>query len=272
MAGTLRKMRTELASPVRYRLPVGEDEYSLNELIGRVIKLYYTGQVFCVNCGRKTKKSFSQGYCFPCSQKLASCDMCIVRPERCHFHEGTCREPEWGEANCMQPHIVYLANTSGLKVGITRHSQIPTRWMDQGASQAIPILKAKSRYLSGLIEVEFAKHIADKTNWRNLLKNTADPIDLITERTRLLTALSPMIETLKQRFSDDEALIVIDDADVVEISYPVTQYPEKITSHNFDKNPEVVGELQGIIGQYLILDTGVINIRKFTGYEVDYQR
>ncbi|MGL4475007.1 MAG: DUF2797 domain-containing protein, partial [Shewanella sp.] len=143
MQGTLVKMRTHLDADngVQYHLPVGDQSLHLNPVIGKTLTLNFSGQIFCCHCGKKTKKSYAQGHCYPCMQKLASCDMCIMKPETCHYDQGTCREPEWGQKNCYTPHYVYLANTSGLKVGITRHTQIPTRWLDQGATQGLPILK-----------------------------------------------------------------------------------------------------------------------------------
>ncbi|NVK88325.1 MAG: DUF2797 domain-containing protein, partial [Gammaproteobacteria bacterium] len=164
--GTLKKMVAQLAQPVQYSLPVGDSLIPLNPLLEQSISLKFTGKIYCANCGNATKKSFSQGFCYPCMKKLASCDMCIMKPETCHYHEGTCREPEWGEKNCFIPHFVYLSNTSGLKVGITRHSQVPTRWIDQGATQAVQLLQVATRQQSGLVEVAFKDLIADKTNWR----------------------------------------------------------------------------------------------------------
>ena len=163
-------MRTELVDPVHYQLPVGEVLIDLNPLLGQEISLVYSGKIFCIECARKTNKSFNQGYCFPCLRRLAACDTCIVRPELCHYHEGTCREPQWGEAHCMQPHVVYLANSSGLKVGITRKTQVPTRWIDQGAIQALPIVEVDTRLQSGLIETALKSTVNDKTDWRRMLK------------------------------------------------------------------------------------------------------
>ncbi|WP_234493883.1 DUF2797 domain-containing protein [Vibrio maritimus] len=266
-SGTLSKMRASLESTVQYRLPVGDEEVDLSPLIGKTITLNHTGNIFCASCGKKTKKSYSQGHCFVCMKKLASCDMCIMKPETCHYDEGTCREPEWGEANCMVDHFVYLSNTSSLKVGITRHTQIPTRWIDQGATQGLPILKVKTRQISGLIEVELAKHIADKTNWRTLLKQDGEPLELVDQAKALLPLVADKIEEIRAKYGED-AVVVLDE-NITPLSYPVNTYPTKITSHNFDKQPLVTGLLQGIKGQYLILDTGVINIRKFTSYEVE---
>lgn len=269
MLGTLNKMKAALSDSdgVHYQLPVGDELLSLNELMGQPITLTHTGNIFCKNCGKKTKKSYSQGHCFVCMRKLASCDMCIMKPETCHYDQGTCREPQWGEENCMIPHYVYLANTSGLKVGITRHTQIPTRWIDQGATAALPIFKVQTRLQSGLVEVALADFIADKTNWRNMLKGTSVDVDLKAARDELVPQIQHKLDELAELFGATAVELL--DEEVVEIKYPVQDYPSKVSSFNFDKNPQVSGVLQGIKGQYLILDTGVINIRKFGAYEVE---
>jgi len=264
--GNIEKMRATLASPVFYALPVGDFHLPMNELIGHDVKLIYTGRIHCVGCGRLTKKSFNQGYCYPCFTRLAQCDSCIVRPELCHFAEGTCREPEWGLSNCMIPHVVYLANSSGLKVGITRHNQVPTRWLDQGATQALPILAVQSRYQSGLAEVIFKAFVADKTDWRAMLKGEAVALDLPARRDDLLAKVQSGLDSLRERFGADAVTPLA--KETVSISYPVQQYPVKVSSFDFDKTPEVGGHLNGIKGQYLIFDTGVINLRKFGGYEL----
>jgi len=266
LSGHLSKMRADLGEQVEYRLPIGEEELPLNQFLGKTLKLQFSGNITCKHCGNRTKKSFSQGFCFPCMRRLAQCDMCIMKPETCHYHEGTCREPEWGEANCFVPHYVYLSNTSGLKVGITRHSQIPTRWIDQGATQAATIFKVNTRQQSGLVEVTFKDLIADKTNWRALLKGNAEPRDLVSEGQTLKSQLQEKLDGLVTKFGGDEIESLT--SEQVTINYPVLEFPEKIKSHNFDKDPLVEGTLMGIKGQYLLFDTGVINIRKFTSYEV----
>ncbi len=266
MQGTLSKMTTTLGAIVEYALPLGEERLGMNPLLEQSISLTYSGAIFCDNCGRKTNKSFAQGHCYPCMQKLAACDMCVMKPETCHYHLGTCREPEWGDTHCMIPHIVYLANTSGLKVGITRESQVPTRWMDQGATQALPIFRVKTRQISGLVEVALAKTMADKTNWRAILKGNSADIDLKLKAAEAIPAIADTLAELTDRFGHDAIETL--DTDVVSIAYPVTEYPQKIRSFNFDKDPLVEGTLLGIKGQYLIFDNGVINVRKFTGYEV----
>lgn len=269
MKGPLDKMRVKLEATVAYSLPLGEQTVALNPLIGRPIALRHTGNIFCTHCGKATKKSFNQGYCYPCFIKLAQCDLCIMKPETCHYAAGTCREPAWGEQFCMQPHIVYLANSSGIKVGITRQSQIPTRWIDQGAVQALPIFRVPSRHVSGLIEVIIGQHVSDKTSWQQMLKNQVKPIDLPAERDRLQQLCKPELGAIEARFGA-EAIEFLTDRAPVDIHYPVDHYPTKVTSFNLDKNPNVSGVLHGIKGQYLMLDTGVINIRKFTGYEVEF--
>lgn len=266
--GPIRKMSTRLEAPVAYTLPVGDARVSLNPLLGKTVALRYNGQINCVHCGRNTNKSFNQGYCYPCFQKLAQCDSCIIHPEKCHYDLGTCREPEWGEEFCMQDHIVYLANSSGVKVGITRATQIPTRWIDQGAVQALAIIRVRSRLQSGSLEVLFKQHVADKTNWRDMLKSSDHATDLLAERDRLVGECRKDIDDLQQRFGF-HAISVLSGIDPVQIEYPVLSYPEKINSFNFDTAPDVEGTLLGIKGQYLIFDTGVINMRRFAGYNLE---
>ena len=268
--GAIEKMITRLPeddSPVQYRLPIGEAEIPINPLIGAAVTLRHTGAIHCMHCGRATKKSFNQGYCYPCFQRLARCDRCIVSPERCHFAAGTCREPDWGRSHCFIGHTVYLANSSGLKVGITRDTQIPTRWMDQGAAQALPIFRVASRRQSGLVEVLFKDHVADRTDWRKLLKGEPEPIDLPARRDALYAATEAGLEALQDRF-DDGPIEKITDATVTAIRYPVETYPEKVKSFNLDKQPVIEGTLTGIKGQYLIFDTGVVNLRKYGGYRL----
>lgn len=269
ISGHLRKMQTSLGSPIEYQLPLDDERVLLNDYIGQSISLRYTGEIHCISCGRKTNKSFNQGHCYPCFQSLASCDMCIMKPETCHYHLGTCREPQWGEANCMQDHFVYLANSSGIKVGITRGSQIPTRWIDQGAGQALPIFRVKNRLLSGKLEVAIKAHVSDRTDWRKMLKSEPEHIDLIARRDELLSLAEAQINEIAKQHTG--GLELLEDAEQVELSYPVKAYPDKVRSVNFDKTEVFEGVLQGIKGQYLILDRGVINIRKFAGYQVVFE-
>ena len=266
VTGCLRKMRVEATRPVSYLMPVGDALLAVNDQLGRLLRLRYTGNIHCVECGRKTNKSFAQGYCYPCFKSLAECDLCIMKPETCHFAQGTCRDEEWAKSHCMQDHYVYLANSSGLKVGITRGTQIPTRWIDQGASQAIAMFRVRNRLHSGLLEVALKKQVSDRTDWRKLLKGLPQEQDMVAARERLIGSVQSDLEALKQS-NADLVWEQLDDAPI-QLTYPVDQYPEKIVSLNLDKTPEISGTLMGIKGQYLILDHGVINIRKFAGYEV----
>ena len=267
MKGNIKKMQVELSTPVSYQLPIGDELVNMNDLIGKNIKLEYQGEINCVACGRKTSKSFAQGHCYPCFRDLAACDMCIMKPETCHYEAGTCRQPEWGEEFCFQSHYVYLANSSGVKVGITRGTQIPTRWIDQGAGQALPIFKVATRLQSGLIEVELKKYVSDRTDWRKMLKANAEPMDLAEVRDRIVAESSAVIGELKQQYGDT-AIQFLADAEQVDIQFPIENYLEKIKSFNFDKQTVIEGVLLGIKGQYLILDSGVLNIRKFSGYNI----
>jgi len=268
--GNLQKMKARLESPVSYSLPLGDTMVPLNALINKKISLTFSGKINCVYCGREINKSFNQGYCYPCFQKLAQCDSCIVSPEKCHYESGTCREPLWADEFCMQDHIVYLANSSGIKIGITRASQIPTRWVDQGAVQALPVFRVRNRQQSGFLELLFKQHISDKTNWRAMLKGETENLDLEQHRQHLLAECSEEIQALQDRFGI-HAISILTGMKSISIDYPVESYPATVTSLNFDKETKIEGKLEGIKGQYLILDCGVLNVRKFGGYEVNLQ-
>jgi len=264
----MRKMLSRLETPVQYSIRLGDSVVPANPLLEQKLLMRFSGQINCVHCGRKTKSSFNQGYCYPCLQRLAQCDSCIIHPEKCHFDQGTCREPEWGEGFCMQDHIVYLANSSGIKVGITRATQIPTRWIDQGAIQALAIMRVRTRLQSGSVEVIFKQHVADKTNWRAMLQSAIQEVDLLWEKDRLVAECKNEIDELIDKFGFF-AISILSGIETVSINYPVVVAPEKIVSLNFDKQPEIEGVLLGIKGQYLIFDTGVINLRRFSGYNIE---
>ncbi|MDF1817160.1 MAG: DUF2797 domain-containing protein [Immundisolibacteraceae bacterium] len=269
VTGALRKLVSEPGAQINYWLPLGDEQVYLNDYLGKPISLTYGGEIICIACGRRTNKSFSQGHCYPCFTGKAACDMCILKPELCHYEAGTCREPQWGEEFCFQPHIIYLANTTGPKVGITRKTQLPTRWIDQGAVAALPIFEVSTRHISGQIEVALAEFIADKSRWQQLLKAVPEPVDLLALRDQALEWSSSIVAEIRSREGDDAVIEL--SVKPAEFEFPVVEYPEKIKSFNFDKGPQVEGRLQGIKGQYLLLDTGVINIRKFGGYKVRFE-
>jgi hypothetical protein len=260
-------MKVNHASPVQYSLDLEDgSELNVNHLINREVEIIFDGNIRCAACDRATKKSFNQGYCYPCFKSLARCDMCIMKPETCHYDLGTCREPEWGEKHCMQAHYVYLANSSGLKVGITRQDQLPTRWIDQGAIQAIPLYKVSTRYQAGLIEVCLGSELNDKTNWRAMLKGGVDSLDLEMHREQVQEKFADQVAQISKKFGTSSYETLKED--VVQIDYPVEQYPVKISSYNLDKQAVLNDVLVGIKGQYLIFENGVINIRKFGAYEI----
>ena len=246
--------------PIAYALPIGDAIVPLNPFIGKQVRLRHTGRIFCIHCGKGTRTSFAQGYCYPCMQSLAQCDLCIVKPETCHHHLGTCRELEWGEAHCMIEHTVYLANSSGIKVGITRSHQMTTRWMDQGAVQALPIVKVRSRRESGLVEFALSRSMPDKTNWRLMLKGEGENLNLRAKRDELFAAWP----------ADLPGELLMEGKDFA-FSYPVLRYPDKLTAFNLDKQPDIRGILLGIKGQYLIFEDGVLNLRKHGGYELEWR-
>ncbi|MED7820091.1 MULTISPECIES: DUF2797 domain-containing protein [unclassified Francisella] len=260
----LHKMNTSLdeENNARYQL----EDICMNDYIGKNLKIEFLDEINCVSCGAKTKKSYSQGHCFMCMRRLPECDICIVKPELCHFAAGTCRDSNWGEEHCMKTHIVYLANTGDTKVGITKLKNIPSRWIDQGASQAIPIFAVESRLISGLVEVAIKDHISDKTNWRKMLQGNPDnSVDFVTLRDNLIQKSTDKISQIKAKYGENSVEPV--EGNIQDISYPILEYPTKIKSFNLDKDPIIDAKLMGIKGQYLIFDTGVINIRKFSGYK-----
>lgn len=259
MEGNILKMKTELKDVVQYHLPIGDELLHMNPLIGKKIKLSFDGKINCIATGEEINKTYGQGYSFKSFRSLAECDMCMVRPETCHYADGTCREPSWGEKHCMIPHYIYLSVASGLKVGITRETNLPFRWMDQGAITALPILKVKDRLTSGLIEVELSKSYADKTNWRKMLKGDVDPVDLYEVREEIFENFGNLIDDYEAEDLEEDAL---------DIKYPIESVPDKISSLSFDKKPEIEGLLTGIKGQYLIFEKGVLNIRKHNGYSI----
>jgi len=255
--GAVRKMVSTLADPVSYSLPIGDYSLSLDKIIGSDIRLEYDGEIICVGCGNQTKKSFAQGFCYPCFISSPLTSECILRPELCEAHNGVSRDMEWSERHCLTEHIVYIALTAGMKVGVTRDGQIPTRWIDQGAVETAVLARTPNRHLAGRIEVCLKSHISDRTSWQKMLKNDIDPnADIILSRLNLAELLE---QDLAEHLSIHE--------DPIKIKYPVLEYPEKVRSLSFDKESSIEGTLKGIKGQYLYLnDNRVLNIRKHTGY------
>jgi len=243
---------------VVYHLPLEHELIPMNELIGKNISLRFENEIYCINCEKKTHKSF-QGFCWSCFSTSPENAECILRPELCLAHEGKGRDIEWEKNHHMQEHFVYLALSSGIKVGVTRSTQVPTRWIDQGASSVIRLAKVPYRYLAGVIEVEMKKYFTDKTNWQKMLKGEdLEGINLVEEKWKAEEYLGT---GLKQYYSEDDSIITL--------NYPVLNYPTKIKSVDFEKQNQISGKLTGIKGQYLIFeDNSVLNIRKHCGYVI----
>jgi hypothetical protein len=256
-SGNIIKMRSEFAEPVQYFLPLGQNELPMNNLIGKSISLRFSGQINCVACGKRTKTSFGQGFCYNCLQTAPEASETVMRPELSKAHLGIARDMNWAREHDLIDHFVYLAVSGDLKVGVTRHHQVPVRWIDQGASEAILLAKTPNRHISGVIEVFLKNFFSDKTNWRTMLQNnTRQLINLQEEKTNAFQLLPA---ELKQYFYENNK--------IWKIIYPVNSYPEKITSVSFDKDAHISGILSGIKGQYLIFSDGkVLNIRKHSGY------
>ncbi len=257
--GILLKMQAEMGEDVKYILSLGTDNIEMNTLLGRFITFEFLDTIHCIRCGKVTKKSFAQGYCYPCFTTAPETSDCVLRPELCKAHEGISRDMKWSQQHCLQDHFVYLALSSHLKVGVTRSSQIPTRWIDQGAWKAIRLAGTPNRFLAGRIEVALKAHMSDKTNWRNMLCNkVVKDVNLEEEKEKAIGLLD----------SELSAYVVTDNR-ITEIRYPVLQYPDQVQSLGFDKTKIIQGVLSGIKGQYLIFEDGkVLNIRKHSGYLV----
>ena len=257
LEGNVRKMKSDFKAPIEYSMILSEHILPLNDHIGSNIKLEWSGIIHCVKCGNKTNKSFFQGFCYPCFISAPESSECILKPELCQAHEGISRDMEWSEKYCLSNHYVYLSLTSGIKVGVTRYTQIPTRWIDQGAIKALKIAKTPNRYLAGAIEVKLKEFVSDRTSWQRMLKNDVNQdIDLYGYR-----------ETLKENLTSDLKTYVLNEEREKIIAYPMNKYPEKIKSINFEKVKEFEGKLTGIKGQYIYIDNQfVVNMRKYSGF------
>jgi len=260
MNSWVRKMRVSISDQVNYQLNTDAGNINMNEVVGKQLKLTYNKVTQCTNC-EKFKALFAQGFCYDCFINAPSSSPCIINPELCEGHLGKGRDVQWEKDHHVQPHFVYLAVASGLKVGVTRNTQVPTRWIDQGASFAIKVAETPYRQLAGEIEVALKNHFSDKTNWRRMLKNEIGDYDLEEEKWQI-----------EEMLPADLAQYMTEDDDILEIKYPVIQFPEKIKSVGFDKHPIIEGKLNGIKGQYLLLDNDrVLNMRKHEGYHIEIQ-
>lgn len=255
--GVLRKMKTEMGAPINYFLMLGDDFLNLNQALNRTLKIEFI-KYQCLNC-ELDKPIYRQGFDKQCFYETPAAGEWIMKPELSTAHlNKEDRDLEYEKRVQLQPHIVYLANSSNVKVGVTRKAQVPTRWIDQGAHEAIEIVEVPNRYLAGIIEVALKEHVSDKTSWQKMLKNEIEDVDLTEWRTKL-----------KQYIPDEAADYFIDDNTETNIEFPVLQYPEKVKSLNLTKTPNFEGVLKGIKGQYLIFeDQTVFNVRANEGFYV----
>ena len=260
MKGNIFKMRSELADPVKYFLPAGENEIAMNELIDKKIRMQFSGKINCISCGKITKTSYNQGFCYNCLQTAPEAGESVVRPELSKAEFGISRDMEWAKKHDLIDHFVYLSVTNDIKVGVTRYHQIPTRWIDQGAVYAVRVAKTPNRHIAGIIEVFLKKYFTDRTQWQAMIKNeTPENTDLKNAKNKAIDLLPA--ELKKYHCKDDE---------ITTIKYPVINYPQKVKSIGFDKNNIIEKTLKGIKGQYLIFDDEtVLNIRKHNGYFID---
>lgn len=259
--GNLLKMGSALKNGrVEYTLGLDEARLALNDLIGEKLKWAFHGRINCIKCGALTRKSFGQGFCYNCFTTAPEAEACVLRPELCKAQWGIAREPEFAAAHCLQPHYVYLALTGSLKVGVTRQSQVPVRWIDQGASAALKICRTPNRHIAGIIETFLKQYFSDKTSWRKMLVDEhVNPADLMAARDKAFSLLPK--ELLQYALPDDE---------IMNIKYPVALWPNNPEQVNLDKDQDGDGVLNGIKGQYLLLENNqVLNIRRFSGYRIE---
>ncbi len=253
------KMGSELNNGVvDYFMMVYNDRIKMNDLLGSRVKFTFTGEINCQSCGALTRKSFMQGYCYNCYLTAPETEECVLNPEKCKAHLGVARDIEYSKTHCLIPHYVYLSLTSDVKVGVTRNTQIPTRWIDQGATQAIIVAQTPNRYIAGLMEVFLKQYYNDKTFWSKML--TTDGVseaDLLKEKERVSGLLPLAMRSL-----------ITSDNEITNIDYPIISMPEKPKSVDLMKIAEVEGVLQGIKGQYLMLDDNAFNVRRHSGFKL----
>ena len=257
--GVLNKMHTEFLNPIQYYLVFEQAFINMNQVINKQIEIQHIGYQ-CLNC-KKEKKIFRQGFCYDCFMKSAAAGDWIMRPELSTAHLGIeDRDLAYEQKVQLQPHIVYLAVASDIKIGVTRKTQIPTRWIDQGASFAIPVAEVPNRYLAGITEVSLKSHYTDKTNWRKMLQNKVLSVDL-NEAVNNIEQLLPTEVIPYYKETNHE---------IYELNYPVEKYLTSCNSLNLDKTPNFSGKLIGIKGQYLLFEDGtVFNVRSYEGYKIN---
>jgi hypothetical protein len=263
--GNITKMKPDYSGEtVQYKLALGDSEIDMNSLIGKVVRITFLNRINCVVCGVKIRSTYAgRAMCKHCYETAPQAEECLFYPEKCKAHLGEARDMEWSKKQCLIPHYVYLSISSGLKVGVTRHHQIPVRWIDQGAVRAIKLAETPNRHIAGVIEVFLKKHIADKTSWKKMLRSQSSDfdIDLFTEKERVAELLPG---ALKQYITDDNKIL--------EINYPLRPAPENPKTFNLEKEVEIKDVIAGIKGQYLLFKNGyVMNLNRYSGFFIEME-
>ncbi len=258
----LEKMRTQNGAPIQYFLPTEQGEVNLNAWIGKEVSLFFGGVIHCVGCGKRIQKPMAQGFCYDCFMQSPDNSPCILHPELCKGHLAEGRDVAWEFTHHVQPHTVYFALTTAVKVGVTRNTQIPTRWIDQGAGAAMVFAQVPYRKLAGEIEVALKAHFTDKTNWQHLVTGQPQVNEDIEEVRK--AALGWLPAHLQSYVTSQAVLQSLD--------YPVQSYPEKAKSLNLLSQAEFSGTLTGIRGQYLLFKEGLVfNVRNHSGFRVQWE-
>ncbi|MDG2369294.1 MAG: DUF2797 domain-containing protein, partial [Flavobacteriales bacterium] len=263
-SGNIRKMKSSLKDEVQYVLPLYNNLNKnhfvpMNQFIGSTITISFSGLINCVETGRRINKTYGEGMCYDAWKNSPNAVESIIRPELSRIHEGIAlRDEKWEIENHLQPHYVYLAKTGGVKVGVTRATNLPYRWIDQGAVEGLVIAETPYRQAAGLIEIALKNHISDKTNWRKMLTN--DLVDDFLEDVR---------DSLIDKIPEDLRRFIVNKTKL-DIPFPVIEYPQKVKSIKLDKIPNFEMKLMGIKGQYLIFEEGnVINLRSHSGFHIE---
>lgn len=258
------KLHNEQLVP-KYALQLDERSVVLNDYVGCGMTISYLDERVCSECGQSTPKFYNRNFCYACFSTLARCDLCFVSPDRCHIHLGTCREPQWAQDFCMQPHTVYLSSTSDAKVGITREGREHRRWVDQGAGRAVKLIWAPTRRAAGVVEAFIKRYVHDKTDWRRLVSGRVKTPDL-AELAAFLREKIPLLADIDQGFvpaHEMQALRWHTAQEIVEVKYPVASYAPAERLKLARENPTICDNLYGIVGQYLLLSQGVINLLEY---------
>ncbi len=261
MRGFNSELTHQADTTIRYFWTLGDEQVEISDMLGRQVNIRFQGEKRCIACGRKVSKLYQNGYCFPCVTTLAETDLCIVKPHECHHHLGTCRDNEFAATHCMIPHYVYLAVSSHAKVGLTRKHREFTRWVDQGAVRAMLIAELPTRKMAGELEMEIAKTMPDKTDWRKMVQGKADDVNL-----------RELANAVEEQLPDEWRSYLLPERVVHEFEYPFLagEPAPKAKSMNAEKE-QISGRLIGIRGQYLLFPEGVFQVKKHSGMLLDVQ-